>query len=184
MSSPQFIFIDTEFTDLLDPHLISIGLITEDGKNELYLERNDYDKSTSSPFVKVAVEPLFQTKGFPLHEISAKLFHWLAMLPGKYQIICDYYTDWELFIDVVENLPPNIEPQIALLYAELDTRGTMHGMKTGTILETCVRARNAFHMGMEDYFFTNKLPHHHALYDAKANRYGWLMASSAITTTI
>ena len=175
----QYIFLDTEFTDLKDPHLISIGLITEDGKHELYLERSDYDKSSSSAFVKAVVEPLIETRGIPLHEISQKLYHWLAMLPitnCTYKIICDYMSDWEMLIDVVENLPLSIESDVELLYSALEASGTIHGMKSGNIIETCTRARNVFKMGVEDYFYKNKLPHHHALHDARANRFGWLMA--------
>lgn len=182
MTKTQYIFLDTEFTDLLDPHLISIGLITENGKHEIYLERSDYDKSLSSAFVKAVVEPLIETKGIPLHEISQKLFHWLAMLPitnGTYKIICDYMSDWEILMDVIENLPPSIENDIELLYSALDARSTIHGMKTGNIIETCTRARNAFKMGVDDYFYSKKIPRHHALHDARANRHGWLIAQES-----
>lgn len=179
MEKFQYIFVDTEFTDLLDPHLISIGMVTEDGRNEIYLECSDYDKETESPFVKAVVLPLLQTKGFPINIISQKLFHWLAMLPisnGTYKIICDYMTDWELLIDVVDNLPPSVDPDVELLYSALDTKSTLYGMKTGDIIETSIRARNAFKMGVDEYFYSNRLKQHHALNDAKANRYGWLIA--------
>ncbi|MDR6397475.1 hypothetical protein [Herbaspirillum seropedicae] len=47
------VFIDTEFTDFLDPQLISIGLITESGE-EFYAEL-PYDIKACSAFVKEAV---------------------------------------------------------------------------------------------------------------------------------
>ena len=39
------LFVDTEFTDLLNCDLISIGAVSEDGKHEFYGERSDFDLS-------------------------------------------------------------------------------------------------------------------------------------------
>lgn len=182
MGNTQYIFLDTEFTDLKDPHLISVGIVTEDASREIYLERSDYDKSLSTPFVKAAVEPHFQTVGMPLHEISRRLYHWLAMLPitnCTYKVICEHLIDWELLIDIVENLPPSIETEVEMLYASLETASVIHGMKTQNILETNIRARNAYKMGVDDYFYTTKLPAHHALNDARAMRHGWIVANQS-----
>ena len=176
MVKPKWLFCDTEFTDLLQPELISVGIISEDGKHEFYMERNDYPKNESSAFVKTVVEPQLSTKGYSFSDMADELFIWLSHLPGEYRFIVDYYTDWELIIDLVDNLPANIISPVALLYAELDTASALRGMRNSTILETTVRARNAFNIGMMDYFYTYKLPQHHALNDAKSNRYGWLMA--------
>lgn len=56
--SDNVIFFDTEFTTL-DPQkgeLMSIGLVSYDGRNELYLEL-EYDSKTVEPWVKKHVLP-------------------------------------------------------------------------------------------------------------------------------
>ncbi|MCZ8132571.1 MAG: hypothetical protein O9284_14900 [Steroidobacteraceae bacterium] len=51
------IFIDTEFTDLRAPQLISLGLVAEDGR-EFYAERCDLPVDACTPFVERKVLPL------------------------------------------------------------------------------------------------------------------------------
>src|SRR5450830_1654813 len=94
------VFIDTEFTDFLDPQLISIGLVAETGE-EFYAEL-PYDAKACSAFVKEAVLPLL---GYaPDAEVTkdalyAKMTQWLRMvkLTGDDIEICyDYQTDWDL----------------------------------------------------------------------------------------
>ena len=53
----MLIFLDTEFTDSLDCDLISIGMVSEDGEHELYLERSDYRMEWCNSFVHAAVLP-------------------------------------------------------------------------------------------------------------------------------
>lgn len=40
----MLIFLDIEFTDFIDCELISIGMVSEDGKHVLYLEVQDFDR--------------------------------------------------------------------------------------------------------------------------------------------
>jgi hypothetical protein len=173
----KYIFLDTEFTNLMNPDLISIGLITEDGNHELYMERNDYDKKSSSQFVREMVEPYLMTNGMRFNEMSARLYVWLDELPDKYQIMVDYPDDWRLFMDLLdEDLPKNIHGEPSYVYPQLETNAVMKGMKDDSMLETIIAVRNSFKDGFSDFFYTFKLPSHHALNDAKANRYGWLKA--------
>lgn len=172
----KYLFLDTEFTNLMNPELISIGIITEDGNHEFYMERNDYKKDSCSQFVKEMVEPFLMTNGAKFNEISARLYVWLTELEEDYQVIVDYPDDWELFLDLVENLPKNIIGEPCYVYPQLETNAVMKGMKDNSMLETILTVRKAFKDGVNDFFFTYKLPNHHALNDAKANRYGWLKA--------
>ena len=57
----KLIFFDTEFTGLIiDPRLISIGLVSEDGR-EFYAELSDtYQGSQCDQFVQEAVLPRLQ----------------------------------------------------------------------------------------------------------------------------
>ncbi len=40
----MLIFLDTEFTDFIDCDLISIGMVSEDGRHFFYAEREDYQR--------------------------------------------------------------------------------------------------------------------------------------------
>lgn len=53
----MLIFLDTEYTDPQNIDLISLGLVSEDGKHELYCERTDYKKDLCNGFVQTAVLP-------------------------------------------------------------------------------------------------------------------------------
>ena len=61
----MLIFLDTEFTDFARPDLISLALVSEDGR-EFYAERTDYDPERCSEFVRETVLPL-------LDELAAAL---------------------------------------------------------------------------------------------------------------
>ena len=53
----MLVFLDTEFTDFVRPDLISLALVSEDGR-EFYAERTDYRKDECSDFVRETVLPL------------------------------------------------------------------------------------------------------------------------------
>lgn len=52
----MLVFLDTEFTRMDRPNLISLALVTEDGL-EFYAERTDYDPRQCSEFVRERVLP-------------------------------------------------------------------------------------------------------------------------------
>ena len=47
----MIVFLDTEYTDPIQIDLISIGMVSEDGRAEFYAERNDYRASDCNDFV-------------------------------------------------------------------------------------------------------------------------------------
>ncbi|MFC6520885.1 hypothetical protein ACFQAT_15195 [Undibacterium arcticum] len=53
----MLIFLDTEFTDFIDIELISIGLVSQDGR-EFYAERNDFDVAKCNNFVRAGILPM------------------------------------------------------------------------------------------------------------------------------
>ena len=53
----MLVFVDTEFTRLDEPYLISAGLVTEDGR-ELYFELAGISPAVCAPFVQETVLPL------------------------------------------------------------------------------------------------------------------------------
>lgn len=53
----MLVFLDTEYTDPLQIDLISIGMVSEDGKRVFYSERSDFDDGLCNGFVRTAVLP-------------------------------------------------------------------------------------------------------------------------------
>jgi 3' exoribonuclease, RNase T-like len=105
------IFVDTEFTDFIDCDLISIGLVAEDGR-EFYGERSDFDEGACSDFVRAAVLPqLGQYPGRMMERdaLAVEVREWLDRLAWENDLtLCfDYGGDWELLVDLVDELPAN-----------------------------------------------------------------------------
>lgn len=152
----MLIFLDTEYTDTTLKDLISIGMVSEDGQHELYLEVQDFDRTKCSPFVIRQVLPLLGTMATaitPRTNLQGRLREWFATLPRSIAIACDSPIDRQLLSDVFENAwPENIT-------GWFDLR---------PLIDT-----SAFHGAVEKYH-TMERPWHHALYDAQAHRIGWL----------
>ncbi|MDR9851932.1 3'-5' exoribonuclease [Herbaspirillum huttiense] len=146
------IFIDTEFTDFLDPQLISIGLVTQSGE-EFYAEL-PYEVRECSEFVKAAVLPLL---GYAPHaemtkdDLYVQMTNWLKLVRPKDQevFICyDYQTDWDLFYDALDGrVPPWCKRRLV--------------------------ADRINELLRYEYHQKNSLPEHHALNDARANCYAF-----------
>jgi hypothetical protein len=149
---PLKIFIDTEFTDFIDPHLISIGMAAEYGE-EFYAEV-PYPREVCSAFVRETVLPLLGHMPYaacPIDDLRIRIITWIEIVrrSGEDVEICfDFQTDWDLFVSALDNRVPSwcrsrcIDPDINELL------------------------RHEFHK-------KSKLPEHHALYDALANRYAF-----------
>ncbi|MFZ6731190.1 hypothetical protein ACO0LG_04620 [Undibacterium sp. Ji42W] len=142
------IFIDTEFTDFFDLHLISIGLVSDEVE-EFYAEV-PYPDASCSAFVREAVIPLLGKipgAAMAIDSLCQQLFAWLsAVRPENSDIeICyDYQFDWDLFIDAIDYQVP----------------------------AWCRRrliASNINEVLKYEFYMKHGLPQHHALYDARAN---------------
>lgn len=102
-------FLDTEFTSLLQPELLSFGLVTLDG-HELYVELDlttDIGKSrvkASSDFVRYDGAPdlwgLIPDSTLTEHEMGIRVGEWLLGLAAEsgthVEIAFDYGPDYEL----------------------------------------------------------------------------------------
>lgn len=100
----MLIFLDTEFTDFIDCDLISIGMVSEDGRYQLYLERSDYRNDWCSDFVHAAVLPQLGqfSAAVTRAELAKQLIEWFSTLPCSVTIACDSYTDLELLLDALD----------------------------------------------------------------------------------
>ena len=149
----MMVFLDTEFTDFKDPQLISLGMVTEFDQ-EFYIEV-PYPTFHCSSFVNQVVIPLLgkETESFCATEkLQPKLLSWLKsqrLGSGAVQICIDYDTDWDLFCAALNNQIPS-------------------WCKKKNVWS------NIDNLLVESYFAKTGLPQHHALYDARANRYAYL----------
>ena len=152
----MLIFLDTEFTDFIDCELISIGMISEDGQHELYLERSDYPDNWCNSFVRVAVLPQLGRAGPAVTraQLAERLTGWFATLPRRVEIACDSADDWELLLDALDNhCPPNLVPK----------RFDLRNLIDASVFQHAVVRYHEQHG-----------PWHHAGHDAHAHRAGWL----------
>lgn len=149
---PLNVFIDTEFTDLLNPQLISLALVAESGE-EFYAEL-PYDIRACSVFVRQVVLPLLDhdpvarmTEG----ELLRRLNDWLRLVKPRNDdvVICfDAAIDWALL------------------------NGALNGQLPTWCVPRLVDDRIS-ELLRHDYHTKNGLPEHHALNDAKANCYAF-----------
>lgn len=148
------VFLDTEFTNLENPELISIGMITEDGEHQLYLEVSDFPLLACSDFVIETVFPLFgDGKSVKAAELRDELNCWFASLPDEITICCDSQYDKALLVRVFEGrLPVNLINWIDLYP---------------------FRSHPDFQRAIVNYHIQVR-KEHHALHDAIAMQQGWL----------
>lgn len=146
------VFIDTEFTDPINTGLISLGMVAETGE-EFYAEV-PYLEAECSDFVRMAVIPLLGAvpdAACSFEELGGRILSWLGTIRRDAEVVevCfDYQTDWDLFVDALDYQTPEwCRPRLIL--SNLDQRRLYEFQKD------------------------SGLPKHHALYDAKANRYAF-----------
>lgn len=152
----MLVFIDCEFTDFIDCELISLAMVSEDGRHNIYLELTDFDRTKCNAFVQSAVcSQLGQLPAVRVcrTEMGERLRSWFATLPNGLILASDSQYDRDLLADaLIGNWPANV-------VGWLDLRPLTNSL--------------AFNAALTHYHSTDK-PWHHALHDASANRAGWL----------
>lgn len=164
----MLIFLDTEFTCLpnpvMPPRLISIGLVSEDGKHEFYgeIERGQgWDWLDCSDFVMIEVVPLLRGGKFAMlpAALKARLLAWLGSLQGSLTLATDSYIDLE-FLKVLlgQDWPASLNRK------PYDLRPMLADEESGRIFDRAFIQCQKDRGGSE----------HNALYDAWGNRAGWM----------
>jgi hypothetical protein len=142
------IFIDTEFTDIAAPCLISIAMVAEDGA-EFYGEQACVDRSVCSDFVLATVLPQLgadPTRVMEQEALREAVRNWMSPFTGLKQrpVICyDHPVDLQLLWDLIG--------------------GRSAGWKERLITSRTDPVKK------EEYFCVHG-GRHHALHDARANR--------------
>ena len=103
------VFIDTEFTTLIDPQLISIGAVTEDGRS-FYAISDDFHRHRVSRFVADVVLPLLvsdtPTCVKSPARLAAEFADWLIQVaPGGATLVADYEADLHLAQQLLHRAP-------------------------------------------------------------------------------
>ncbi len=146
------VFIDTEFTDFVDPQLISIGLAASSGE-VLYAEV-PYSEDKCSAFVRnIVLALLGRVPGAECSaaQVGQKMIDWLEGVrkDQAVQLCFDFQTDWDLFVRAVgRTVPAWCAPRL-------------------------ISARNINELRRYAFHKKNNFPEHHALYDAMASRYAF-----------
>lgn len=146
------VFLDTEFTDFSELHLISLGMASEYGE-DFYVEV-PYPDHACSTFAREVVLPLLGKVSHSyasLTNLRHEIIKWLEIVRRDKEdvFICvDSPTDWNLFCAAMDERVPSW-----CIYKLMETE----------IVE----------LMLYDFFKKSGLPEHHALYDAQANRHAY-----------
>jgi hypothetical protein len=172
----MYLFLDTEFTDFKDCDLISIGIVSEDGQHEFYVEITDYTEGWASPFVREVVVPMLDHNkhGKPFAAASVALNEWLEALPSKeILVIIDYGMDHYLFSELVNDSPVRHSKKTSVRMIDPAFRHVLHERGYHSVAQQTA-AWGVIVEQTERYFRLYDERQHHALVDAKANRHGWV----------
>ncbi len=119
-----YVFVDSEFTNLRTPELISIGAVATDS-TAFYCEVKGWSAERSSDFVKQIVVPLLDGDAVPLPMAAEAFSAWLDERAGRAPttIISDSgYDRWAL-TELLgrEDLPSGVDwKRVPISYEELD----------------------------------------------------------------
>ena len=155
----MLVFLDTEFTKFNRPDLISIALVSEDGR-EFYAERTDYYPEDCNDFVKETVLPLLgrvPDAACTRPELTNRVREWFKQLPEPATVIFDYDWDWKLLAVAMLGRPHSKPPGNFAKQLYLDSYAISH-----PAFEAALNA-----------VYSPDWPPHHALADARALMAGY-----------
>lgn len=174
MAENTKIFLDTEFTSLEEPCLISLGLIA-DNNQQIYLESNDWQLKRCSNFCNQKVIPLLNKNELASSPkvIETKLTQWLSQFDNV-TIMVDNNIDIRLFVNLFENLPSNINQAYDISdYIKYIAKALWFNSYPNYYEEAATKLINRFFFLTTQYYTINQCDSHHALSDAKANMYAF-----------
>jgi hypothetical protein len=155
----MLVFLDTEFTDFVQPGLISIALVAEDGR-EFYAERTDYRQGDCTDFVRSAVLPLLGRvpgAACTAGQLTARVRQWFEALPEQATLVYDAERDWLL---------------LAQAWLGGGHQGPPANVGGRLYLDSRMTAQALFEQAQQSVY-CKAWPVHHALADARALRAGY-----------
>lgn len=157
------LFLDTEFADCGATQLVSLALVSEDGRQEFYAERDPLPAEPTA-FVAKHVYPLLNRGDAAADDatFTTRLRAFLATVEYPH-VIYDFPFDWHLFDLALRGF--DLPAEIAAACGPVPRlSGTL---ANGSAVTEYTEAWFAAHPDAK---------RHHALMDARAYRAGWLRA--------
>lgn len=170
------LFCDTEFTtfETLTQQIISLGIVSEDGQHEFYVENTSHLPEFRSDYVQKVIVPMldYDKYGRTYPWACLDLKDWLEKLPDQeVNFIVDYVGDWHLIQPMLKECPSskkiNAEMYSAAFLRVLHERGVHTEKKIDDAY------RDLMYREDDSYYLIDNRQHH-ALVDAKANRHAFL----------
>lgn len=164
---PTYLFLDCEWADVLGAELVSLALVSADGRQRFYAERDPLPESPTD-FVRIAVYPLLDRGSAALSdaEFTAELRGFLRGVERPY-VLFDYHNDGALL-------------RYALAGFDLpDSEAVACGPIPSPVLTEMLR-QGLISVLLEDWFQAHpeaSARRHHAAVDAEALRQAWLAAT-------
>lgn len=162
------LFLDTEWADAIGADLVSLALVSEDGRHRFYAERDPLPALTTE-FVRDVVYPLLNRGNAALSDaaMTTALRAFLASIPDPY-ILADFPNDLRLVANVLAgfDLPDSEAQACGPIPRPVMTRMLKDGLTQ---------------MVLEDWFEAHPdecRRRHHAMVDACALRKTWLALTS------
>lgn len=153
------VFFDTEFTGLTsDPHLISIGLVADNG-NHLYIElTNGWAEAQCSSWVRNHVLPQLGTgEKLGRRDAANRILIWLSSFETETTLLGE--TDWDTIL-------------ISQLLGESKKAASV-GCRINQLAYRDTSQARSFENAKRDFLETIQASPHHALNDAWAFRAAW-----------
>ena len=166
---PINIFFDTEFTGLTsDPHLLSIGLVADNGES-LYIEfTNGWSETDCSNWVREHVMPMLgHGERLTRRDAGARITTWLESFESSPTLLGETTWDTTLFSNLMHECGVTSDRFLLVVLA-------FSGKEQAMIFETTKRS----------YLESLQLTAHHALSDAWAFRSAWHNAGDLQHTAI
>lgn len=141
-----YVFLDTEFTHLLQPQLISLGAVATDA-NAFYCELSNWPRDQASDFVLQRVLPLLDGDAVPQEKAAQSFAIWLQQRATQpLTIISDSAYDRWALADLLgaETLPGGVNWQrVPLPYEQLDAVVAAMGLRRHHALDDARGLRHA-----------------------------------------
>lgn len=167
--TPTYFFLDCEWADVLGAELVSLALVSEDGRRRFYAERDPLPVETTD-FVRAVVYPLLQRGAFAMQDVTftRNLRSFLSEIDMPI-VVYDYQNDGALLRHALSGFDlPDDEAQrggpIPKVGGILADRGGLLALL------------------LEDWFSahpTECVRRHHAAVDAEGLRQAWRVATGS-----
>ena len=171
----MLVFVDTEFTDFNDCHLISLALVAPNG-DEFYVEVNDHPVGARSLLVRDNIMPLLDggAASTSYDDATRRLYAWLDKYPDQeVTFVVDYHGDWALLRNMILNgrekldLSPTKNQTITVIFFNFAIADTL--TKLGFTSQQAYERLNTMRVTIDEYYQKIDKRVHHALVDARCN---------------